>query len=172
MDPIKLFTYYDLYRDGTIISYLRKNPCTLKHSKNRNGYSIVGLNHNWIRKTHYVHRLVALHFIPNTLSLRTINHIDGNKNNNSVSNLEWCSYQDNIRHAYKVLWRRSSMFGRVWWNSPLAKRVWQYSLDWILINEFECTKDIEKTLWYFATNIACACRGKQKTSNGYIWKYI
>jgi hypothetical protein len=53
-------------------------------------------------KFYALHRLVALHFIPNPDNLPCINHKDGNRYNNTVSNLEWCTQQDNVKHAYKT----------------------------------------------------------------------
>ena len=53
-------------------------------------------------KTVYVHRLIASAFIPNPDNLPTVNHIDGDTSNNSVDNLEWVSYSENMRHAYRV----------------------------------------------------------------------
>jgi hypothetical protein len=71
------------------------------HSK---GYNTAALtNSDGKRTTFYVHRLVGLHFIPNEHNYTDINHIDGNKKNNSVDNLEWCSRSHNILHAYNVL---------------------------------------------------------------------
>ena len=53
------------------------------------------------RKSYYsAHRLVAIYFLPNPLNLPQVNHIDCNKFNNDVSNLEWCSSQQNMRHAW------------------------------------------------------------------------
>jgi hypothetical protein len=52
------------------------------------------------RRTYQLHRLVAESFIPNPNNLPQVNHIDGNKDNNCVSNLEWCNQSHNLRHAY------------------------------------------------------------------------
>lgn len=52
------------------------------------------------RRTYQLHRLVAESFIPNPNNLPQVNHIDGNKDNNCVSNLEWCDQSHNLRHAY------------------------------------------------------------------------
>ena len=53
-------------------------------------------------KFYALHKLVANHFLPNDLNHSVINHIDGNRNNNSASNLEWCSQQQNMLHAYST----------------------------------------------------------------------
>lgn len=68
------------------------------------GYCSCTMRLSGIRKTHHekVHRLVALHFIPNPLNLSEINHINGDKTNNHVDNLEWCTRSHNLKHAYKI----------------------------------------------------------------------
>jgi hypothetical protein len=74
----------------------------LKPFLNPSGYLLVDLHHN--HKSYYrqVHRLVAEAFIPNPDKLPTVNHIDGDKTNNRIDNLEWMSIKDNVRHAWST----------------------------------------------------------------------
>jgi hypothetical protein len=69
---------------------------------NTKGYMRVGLSFNGTEKKYTVHRLVAICFIPNPNNYKQVNHIDGNKLNNHVSNLEWCSHQQNMRKAWEL----------------------------------------------------------------------
>lgn len=66
------------------------------------GYEIVALRKGKSHKTFTVHRLVANSFLPNEDNFEQVNHIDGNKTNNDVSNLEWCTRQQNIDHYLKL----------------------------------------------------------------------
>lgn len=68
---------------------------------NGNGYKQVQIMRNAKRYTKYVHRLVAECFIENPDCLPEVNHKDGDKSNNTASNLEWCSRSQNLLHAYK-----------------------------------------------------------------------
>ena len=67
----------------------------------KKGYYIVSLCKNSKSKTFLVHRLVSNAFIKNNLNKPCVNHIDGVKTNNKVSNLEWCTYKENTQHALK-----------------------------------------------------------------------
>lgn len=68
-----------------------------------NGYRYVVLRDSTGRETrHMVHRLVAMTFLPNPHRFPCVNHIDGNKLNNSVGNLEWCTHSQNVRHAIET----------------------------------------------------------------------
>ena len=80
----------------------------------RLGRREVYLNKNGYRKAFKVYRLVALEFIENDdpINRTTVNHIDGNTNNNIVTNLEWCSYSENLKHAYDKLNRPINRAGR------------------------------------------------------------
>ena len=64
------------------------------------GYRRVDLRKNGKRERYLVHRLVAEAFIPRTAGKGEINHIDGDKANNVVGNLEWCDRRENMKHAY------------------------------------------------------------------------
>lgn len=66
-----------------------------------NGYFRITLARKGKRTQKYLHRLLAEHFIPNPKGLPQVNHIDGNKLNCSLDNLEWVSVQENVIHAYK-----------------------------------------------------------------------
>lgn len=80
--------------------YNRKTKMLLKNSINFDGYNHVTLYHNGNRYRKLVHRLVAEAFIPNPENKPEVNHKDGNKTNNDISNLEWVTHSENIQHAY------------------------------------------------------------------------
>lgn len=86
---------YKIFMDGTIISCKHKLPIELK-THMTNGYKCVSLHKNNKMKTYKIHRLIALHFIPNPDNLPTIDHIDGIKTNNLITNLRWASYTTNL----------------------------------------------------------------------------
>ena len=69
-------------------------------SINSSGYKKIVLRKNGVGKNEYLHRLLAIHFIPNPDNLPNVNHKDGNKLNCNLSNLEWCTVAENSQHAY------------------------------------------------------------------------
>ena len=78
-----------------------------KVSKSK-GYSIIGLSKDNKQKMHLVHRLVAEAFLDNPENLPIVNHIDGNKSNSHIENLEWVSSSDNIKHAISTGLRKTN----------------------------------------------------------------
>lgn len=95
--PIKGFENYEISRSGKVWSKFTGK--ILKNVVDADGYLNVTLC-AMSRKNMRIHRLVALHFIPNPNNYPQINHKDGNKLNNSVENLEWCTCRHNIRHSF------------------------------------------------------------------------
>lgn len=135
------------------------------------GYLSVSL----INKKHNIHRLVAEAFIPNSENKPQVNHIDGNKLNNCVNNLEWCTQRENIKHAWKIGLMQGALINTIE-NKIRAKYVEQYDLDGNHIKTFIGAKEAEKELKrdninVSANNIRSVCVGKRKTAGGYVWKY-
>lgn len=89
---------YLVSNDGRV--YSTKTKKLLKPMKNEKGYLCVELRRNHTRKVMRIHRLVAGAFIPNSNNFNEVNHKDGDKENNSVANLEWCTRSQNMKHAY------------------------------------------------------------------------
>ena len=76
-----------------------RNSRIKKQIKNKDGYFVVGLHKNGIESKFLVHRLVAQAFLNNPLNLPEVNHKDENKQNNVVSNLEWCTRVYNVNYG-------------------------------------------------------------------------
>jgi hypothetical protein len=101
MEEWKDIAGYELYYQISNIGQVkRKDTGKILKNNIRNGYEYVTLCVNGQRKKFYVHRLVAIAFIPNPKSYEQVNHKDGNKSNNKVDNLEWCTQKENLMHAF------------------------------------------------------------------------
>lgn len=129
-----------------------------------NGYIQVELQ----GKPLLVHRLVAETFIENSYNKPQINHIDGDKTNNRVENLEWCTNSENQIHAYKNgLNIHSSRSGKP------KKKVCQINLETgKIINIFNSIAEAKKSLGASKENISQVCMGKRNKCLGYGWKYF
>ncbi|HFO0796421.1 TPA: NUMOD4 motif-containing HNH endonuclease [Enterobacter roggenkampii] len=107
---------YSVTREGRVYSHSRPYSAGrilkgrfLTPSPNTKGYLRVTLLSDGIQKTFSVHRLVAQLFIPNPNGKNEVNHINGDKTDNHVDNLEWCSASENIRHAYRTGLKRGNI---------------------------------------------------------------
>lgn len=140
---------------------------TLKPQLMKTGYSAVHLSNNK-HKTLTIHRLVAEAFIPNPENKPQINHIDGNKQNNRVENLEWCTRSENEQHKYKVLNYKGTAFGKYGKNNPLSKPVKCLETGRI----FDSLEIAARELNLYSSNISRVCKGERNTTGGYHWKLI
>lgn len=97
--------FYEVDINGNVFS-MRTDKFLKPYEKN--GYLAVNLYKNGKVKHFYIHRLVARAFIPNREGKREVNHLDCNKKNNSIENLEWCDRSQNVKHTYDVGGRLSN----------------------------------------------------------------
>ena len=143
---------------------------TLKKGLSSNGYYSVSLTKNGKGKTFNIHKLVATAFIENKNNDKCINHIDGNKRNNNVTNLEWCSYGHNEKEAYKLRLKKPSNEGKKGALNPSSKKVYQYK-NGLLIKVWDSLTSTGESGEYNYRCVGNCCLGKQKEYKGYKWKY-
>ena len=140
----------------------------LEGQKKQSGYIGCALSKNGIIKHYRVHRLVAEAFIQNAENKPQVNHINGIKTDNNVKNLEWCTAKENINHSYKVGLSKGRRDGK----NVLSKKIRQYSLDGVLIKEWESAMQIQREMGFNNSAISACCLNKQKQSYGYVWRHI
>lgn len=100
--------YEGLYTVDIFGNVFKSDGKELTQYKNKYGYINVSLRKEGKYRQHKVHRLVAQAFIPNPSSKEQVNHIDGNKNNNVVWNLEWNTSKENVQHSIRTGLRKTT----------------------------------------------------------------
>lgn len=163
---------YQVSNKGRVRSYKNGKETILKGWIQNTGYLTVSLNN----KKYSVHRLVANAFIHRLKNKEIINHKDGNKLNNCVENLEWCSYQENSKHAWDIgLMEKSRSLNSIL--KQRAKIIGQFDLEENFIRAFSGSVEAEQHLIkqgisVNARNIRSVCQGKRNKAGGFKWKYL
>jgi len=148
--------------DGKLYRHRKGIVTEIAQCNHSAGYMYSTLTNNKVSKNVLIHRVLAKAFIPHTNDKKYVNHKDGNKKNNELSNLEWVTQSDNIKHSYA-----NGL-------SKHTKRIGQYTKSGELLNVFDSIIDAQNHCNKPGkTNIACCLRlARCKTAYGYIWRYL
>lgn len=147
-----------------------RNEMILK-AENHNGYKKIILTKDRYRKKFFVHRLVAMAFIPNPNNYPIINHKDENRSNNCVENLEWCTHEYNLNYG-----NRNKKLSELMPKVLHSKAVLQIDKNTgQIINEFSSCREAARQIGKRnASSSICDCCLQKKYRNsayGYIWRY-
>ena len=161
----------EVSNDGKVRSLLRGTPKVLKTQIDNKGYHRLTVTIEGQKHTYKLHREVAKAFIPNTSNLPQVNHKDGNKSNNSATNLEWVSNIDNAHHAIaNGLWDSVFEAARKE-NERRKKPILAYRVE----GEFPCTRyyqsihEAEKAIG--SRHITAVLKGKRTHAKGWTFQY-
>lgn len=154
--PVKGVAPYEVSSEGRIRN--TKTGRIIKTSINASGYEQVCLRSNKKQVTKRVHRLVADSFYDGDHESYDVNHIDGDKQNNRISNLEFCTRQENIRHAFDTGLKRPSRM--------IGVRVMETG------EEFESIRECARQTGCDQSMICQYLSGKLKSCNGYHFEKI
>lgn len=152
---------YTVSDKGEVFSYLSRGP--IKPKKAKTGYLEVCLYNGRKKKYLLLHRIIASAFIENPENHPEVNHKDGNRANNKVSNLEWCSRDENLKHAYETgltPFDTSSKGVVCWKDGEPNERLF-----------FSSIYSAARALRISQGNICMVCRGQRPLASGYIFRY-
>ena len=155
---IEGFEKYEVSNLGRVRNI--KSGRILKPFPNRGGYLRHKLYGYDKKKNLPLHRIIATAFIDNPDEKPCVNHIDENKLNNDLSNLELCTVRENAIHGTRTKRAAEKHF----------KKVIQLDLNDNVLNEFESMRQAEQETGALARNISSCCNGKRKSAGGYKWR--
>ena len=152
--------------------YYTKKESFIKPSVNKGGYLHTRLCKNGKLSSFTVHRLVAESFVSNDEGKPQVNHIDGDKENNAICNLEWCTNYENYKHAVE---NGLKDMKKVSIESVKKSRRGVSQIDissGLVIFEFKSIMDAQRAAGVPNSHIVRVCKGKLNTAGGYKWRYI
>lgn len=141
----------------------------LKPQARRHGYLAVYLYKDGCPRGHEsIHRLVAEAFLPKPEGATEVNHIDEDKQNNRVSNLEWVTHSENMRRGTVP-----ARIGAAGLNGKTSRPIAQYTRDGILVATYPSMAEAERKTGFAKANICRCAQGSSGYSHayGYIWRY-
>jgi len=147
-----------------------KSERILKSKVGNRGYYCHPLSSKCIVKTFTIHRLMAHAFIPNPENKAEVNHIDGNKTNNNLSNLEWVTKSENQQHAYDIGLKFGYWTGKFGKDHHRAKDIIRISKNG-KIKKYQSLIDAAHENKVLSTNICKVLHEKGKSCGGFQWKY-
>lgn len=157
-------------------SKLKKvNEKILKTATNRYGYCIVVLSKNGISHTYTVHKLVMESFNRSPYENEVINHIDSNKTNNNIENLEYVTQKENIRKAWEnglCENVRKNAMNMVHKNAIPPRAVAQKDLNGNLIATYVSIREAERKTGITSGEIAQVCKGRYKKTHNFVFTYL
>lgn len=146
------------------------NAKILKQHDRGGGYLNVLFWNNKKTKRFSIHRLVAIHFIPNMENKKEVNHKNGNPSDNKIENLEWCTPSENILHSYRELNRQNANKGKVGKIRNDSRSVVQMTVDGNILNIYPSIKIASLNTTALWANIDKCINGKRNTAGGFKWK--
>ena len=152
---------YQISNKGRVKRLLGPSERILRPVLNRSGYYYIMLYNDSVKKAFRLHRLVAQAFIPNLYNKPQVNHLDENKKNNCVDNLEWATAKENSNYGS----RNERITGRP--SIPII----QYSKDGEFIKEWQSAVEVKRVLGINNSHIIQCCKGKRKSAGGFVWRY-
>lgn len=135
-------------------------------------YYLISLRNGKTQKLYSIHRLVANAFIPNPLKKREVNHIDGNKHNNNVNNLEWATRKENAIHSIKNGLQTKEQLDKAIMAITLknSKPILQIK-NGEIIKRYPSVRAAARELGLNHSNISTCAAGKTKNAYGFEWRY-
>ena len=166
---------YQISNFGNVKSFYKDK--ILKGRPDKDGYYRVCFYKNKKSKEMKIHRLVAQAFIPNPENFPQVNHIDGNKLNNCVSNLEWCTAKYNINHACKLgLFENNRKKASEWSKKNAFKNhnkvLEMYTVDGTFVGIFHSAQQIGRLFNLNPNKIYLVSNNKIESYNGYTFKKV